>query len=177
MNETTLVVPEGFIAVSTAAASLCCAISCAACCAPHRLSPPPPFREAAGLRGATRPLSKRTQERGARIARDASARPWQHFAAERDVHLLLLLHDLLRHYQLAALGANGKARSAAAAAWPRVTLLTLISAGHTVLDTQSRKLREIGLPQAPHAERTASVSARSSSGRGGERLPVRLGSR
>ena len=138
--------------------------------------PPPLFREAAGLRGATRPLSKRTQERGARIARDASARPWHHFAAERDVHLLLL-HDLLRHCQFAALGANGQARSAAA--WPRVTLLALISVGHTVLDTQSRKLREIELPQAPHAERTASISARSSSGRGGERLPqpVRLGSR
>eukprot|EP01046_Picozoa_sp_COSAG06_P000669 COSAG06_NODE_19_length_34432_cov_10.651832_16_plen_161_part_00 len=150
-------------------------------CSPSPLSAAS-FREAAGLRGATRPLSKRTQERGARIAREAPARPWHHFAAERDVHLLLLLllllHDLLRHYQLAALGANGQDRSAAAAAaWPRVTLLTLISAGRTVRDTQLRTLGEIGLPQAPHAERTASASARSSSGRGGQRLPVRFGSR
>ena len=50
--------------------------------------------------------------------------------AERDVRLLLLLlHEL-------AARSDRKAWSAAAAAWPRITLPTLDSAGRTELDTQ-----------------------------------------
>ena len=52
--------------------------------------------------------------------------------AERDVRLLLLLlHELA-----VCARSDRKAWSAAAAAWPRITLPTLNSAGRTVLDTQ-----------------------------------------
>ena len=50
--------------------------------------------------------------------------------AERDVRLLLL-HELA-----VCARSDRKAWSAAAAAWPRITLPTLDSAGRTELDTQ-----------------------------------------
>ena len=53
---------------------------------------------------------------------------------ERDVRLLLLL--LLLHALAVCARSDRKAWSAAAAAWPRITLPTLDAAGRTELDTQ-----------------------------------------